>query len=33
MSKKYNNPYMEIDGIKQNLHDYIEKTKPKLEMF
>ena len=29
MQKKYNNPYLEVDKVKDDLHKYIEKTKPK----
>ena len=32
MLKKYNNPYLDVDKMKNDLHNYIELTKPKSEL-
>ena len=32
MLKKYNNPYLDVDKMKDDLHRYIEQTKPKSEL-
>lgn len=32
MQKKYNNPYLEVEKMKEELNMFIEKTKPKTEM-
>ncbi len=33
MQKNYNNPYLEVEKVKDDLHDYLDRTKPKTEIY